>query len=158
MLNKAGRVGKLPGRSDGKDIDTATAVVCHQHVAARLVYNQVAGPTAPGGLLIQEVKLAAAGVDREGTDRAGSFALKISDLTDTVEEFPAGVNGEEGWVARLRGELQILQLASGQIKAADVDPLALATPGIGTKKNKLAGSGRLQCRVWPWGALARAMV
>ena len=145
VLNKACRIGKLSARSNGKDIDAASAVVCDQDVPARMVNDQVAGPTAPGGFLVQEAQLAGAGVDREGADRTGSLAVEISDLADAVEEFPAGVDRQEGGIARLRSELQILQLTSGEIEPSDVDPLALAAPGIGAKKNKLAGSSRLRC-------------
>src|ERR1044072_3237719 len=87
-------------------------------------------------LMIQASQLAGLAVERECTDRAPRFAVRIADLADCIEVIAARMNRQERGIFNSFGHSDVCQLAAGQVQLIAINPLALSIVRVGPEESE----------------------
>ena len=141
VLDERGNLAESAVGLDGQAGHAAAGVIGHQHELAARVNHQVARPGAPRWSLIQERQATGLRIDRQGTYGAGFLAVAVLHFAHCIEQRATRMEGQEGGVGEFGGQTGQLQLAVGEVQAAEVDALAVSASVGAHVDQQLAGAG-----------------
>jgi len=120
VRQKRGMLAESSVREDWEYNDVARRVVGDKNVLAGFVEGYVARIFAERGKLVQERQLPALRVERKSAHGA-----LLAGLVDGVNEFPVGMDGDEGGIGRFHRETLRGQFARFRVEFVSVDAFAV---------------------------------